>query len=868
MSQNVTLSAKAKKIVDNFINKNHYNRKENSISRTDVMKHVIVTLYAQMPTAKAELIAPFKDCIFDLHEYFTQEEIDIILKETKGVIKYCYEFSDVMSHINFYEDSEITEDILCDDSPYTIYKTPKSVIELCMRLSGKPQKGDKVLIPYGDVADYTIYAPDAKYLINCEGFEEEGIIPNVVNAFYKILLDSQNVESKIVYNDCDPIDLTINQKIKDLDYVFAYNPTLNQSCNSSLHICDGMWNSPQHVTATNLAITILSCSLLSLKSGKSLDVIFPTEYLEDKDFWNAFKLLFENKTGKNDISSTLIYLPRMEFGDTFVNMFLLHIEKGKGNSGMIRFINATGSEFYNEGGYTEVGRKTIFDDIDKGMSYDITNPQHYQQAGINTDFLMEVINSEECNTKYEERLHYTKFFGENEHAANQYLINKKLPELTDGEEYIPLRDLVDVISANKIEEGRLPLIDTKLLHNNYTVCDILPKNISRHTLEKEPEYWSGYYPKYFTLSEDCIIAGLDTPEIKVGRLSNVEDTIAFKEGVTPFHIKSNLITEDYLLRELTQEYCSIQAKMLSEKYISDGDKIDILSPEFFLDINIAVPSLEEQERRCKEDTQKSLEEALKNLKESDRQLLLSAKEFNRDVHMKKHAIGQTLFNLKNWWDKIQKTRRDDNGVLNDSTKIDKAGKFSIEDAFANIQLSIEKLQKQVDSFWRADGFKAEIFDLSSFIENYIKKQQSPLFKYEFDVATDRSLNINFPEEALSIVFDNIINNACSHGFDEEFSEKNTIRLETRHENGQTIIIISNNGKPLHEKITGEDVFTYGRSSKNGQSHFGIGGYEIRYLMREFNGNAEFISSPTDEYTVSYKLAIKDSNKIDSTISNI
>ena len=106
MSQNVTLSAKAKKIVDNFINKNHYNRKENSISRTDVMKHVIVTLYAQMPTAKAELIAPFKDCIFDLHEYFTQEEIDIILKETKGVIKYCYEFSDVMSHINFYEDSE------------------------------------------------------------------------------------------------------------------------------------------------------------------------------------------------------------------------------------------------------------------------------------------------------------------------------------------------------------------------------------------------------------------------------------------------------------------------------------------------------------------------------------------------------------------------------------------------------------------------------------------------------------------------------------------------------------------------------------------------------------------------------------------
>ncbi len=861
MSQNVTLSAKAKKIVDNFINKNHYNRKENSISRTDVMKHVIVTLYAQMPTAKAELIAPFKDCIFDLHEYFTQEDIDIILKETKEVIKYCYKFSDVMSHINFYEDSEITEDILCDDSPYTIYKTPKSVIELCMRLSGKPQKGDKVLIPYGDVADYTIYAPDAKYLINCEGFEEEGIISNVVNAFYKILLDSQNVESEIEYNDCDPIDLSTNPKLTDSDYVFAYNPTLNQSCNNSLYICDGMWNSPQHVSAIDLASTILFTTL-NLKSGKSLDVIFPTEYLEDKDFWEVLKRLFENKKGKKDINSTFIYLPRMEFGDTFVDTFLLHIEKGKGNSGKIRFIDATGSEFYNKGGYTEAARKSIFDDIDRGDSFEITNPQHYQQAGINVDFLMEVINSEECNTKYETSIHYTKFFGENEHAANQYLINKKLPKLHDKEEYIPLRDLIDVVSTNKIEEGKLPLLETNLLSDKYTACDVCSDNISLKEIEEEPEYWSGYYPKYFTLSKDCFIAGLDTTKLKVGRLSNVKDTIAFEEGITPFHIKSKLITEDYLLKELTQEYCSTQAKMLSEKYMSVRDKVYILDPEFFLDIKIAVPTLEEQERRCKEDTRKSLEEALKYLKEADKQLLLSAKEFKRDVHMKKHAIGQTLFNLKNWWYQVQKARRDGNGILDDSTKIGKAGDFTLEDVFANIQQSIEKLQKQVDSFWCADGFKAEEIDLSSFIENYINGHQSPLFKYEFDAASARSLKVSFSSEALSRVFDNIVSNACSHGFDEEFSEKNTIKLEARQENDQTVIIISNNGKPMHEKMTGEDVFTYGRSSKNGQSHFGIGGYEIRYLMREFNGNVEFISSPTDEYTVSYKLTIKDSNKID------
>ena len=68
MSQNNTISVKAKNIVDNFINKNHG---KSLISRTDVMKHVIVTLYAQMPNAKPELIQPFEDCIFDLREHFT-----------------------------------------------------------------------------------------------------------------------------------------------------------------------------------------------------------------------------------------------------------------------------------------------------------------------------------------------------------------------------------------------------------------------------------------------------------------------------------------------------------------------------------------------------------------------------------------------------------------------------------------------------------------------------------------------------------------------------------------------------------------------------------------------------------------------------
>ena len=82
MSQNNTISVKAKNIVDNFI---HEIWSGNSISKTDKMKHIIITLYALMPGAKAELLEPFKDCIFDLHEYFTQDEIDVIRDESRRV---------------------------------------------------------------------------------------------------------------------------------------------------------------------------------------------------------------------------------------------------------------------------------------------------------------------------------------------------------------------------------------------------------------------------------------------------------------------------------------------------------------------------------------------------------------------------------------------------------------------------------------------------------------------------------------------------------------------------------------------------------------------------------------------------------------
>ena len=79
-----------------------------------------------------------------------------------------------------------------------------------------------------------------------------------------------------------------------------------------------------------------------------------------------------------------------------------------------------------------------------------------------------------------------------------------------------------------------------------------------------------------------------------------------------------------------------------------------------------------------------------------------------------------------------------------------------------------------------------------------------------------------------------------------------------------MIAISNNGEPIKD-LTSQEVLTYGlttehaRTTDVSQSHFGIGGYEIKKLMTEFNGDVEVISTPDEEFTVTYRLVFHNTN---------
>lgn len=372
---------------------------------------------------------------------------------------------------------------------------------------------------------------------------------------------------------------------------------------------------------------------------------------------------------------------------------------------------------------------------------------------------------------------------------------------------------------------------------------------------------------------DSLLIGFIGGKFKVGRVHGISKNtpIALRHEVIAIQLKSNIVTEDYLLRCIMSEETELQARKMST-----GAIISRLSQQDILSICIVVPKLlSQQENLCKDDTRSSLTE-------SDRKLLESAESFRRDIHMKKHAIGQTIFNLNNWMKVLQRARRDGNGIVDDNAIVGTIHKTKVSDIYTNLQSIMQELQAKIAKLDSGYGMQSQDISLVDFIEEYIRKNQSPVFQYIFDSMAHRATQtildedgdvvlkegdaleyINFPIEAMTIIFDNIINNACSHGFENAANPKNKVKIDILSEGENYIVTISNNGNPLATGYDSENVLTYGVSSKEGHGHYGIGGYEVRKLMREFNGEAELISCPNDEFCITYKLIFKNTSIVAS-----
>ena len=144
---------------------------------------------------------------------------------------------------------------------------------------------------------------------------------------------------------------------------------------------------------------------------------------------------------------------------------------------------------------------------------------------------------------------------------SRYLVNFSLPKVHNGEKLFKLEDLVSIVPLER--EGNtittdIPLIGMKELSASYLNCDINRKDIPVSN-KKE----------YRILMTDSLLIGFIGGKFKVGRVHGISPNtpIALRHEVIAIQLKSNIVTEDYLLRCIMSEETELQARKMSTSRI-------------------------------------------------------------------------------------------------------------------------------------------------------------------------------------------------------------------------------------------------------------------------------------------------------------
>ena len=826
MGNNTTvLSAEAKAVIDVFL--------RNNVLDPMSLYNLVGTLYSRREDARKDIVLSISvDMLMSSPLGMSEADLTILDAEYYSVLKYCHE-------------------VLAEEGRFqrenNILHLPREVCELVSRLVDSREE-DSVFLPLAGYAEMAFYM-NAKTI---SGFE----FNDSAWAFDNIFLDAYGIEGGIKTRDngSDDLDILLSEQLTDSRYkhIISFPPRI--SVKVDRQIAQYM----QHILENNV------------EEEGNMCLVLPSGDLSSMQWVKFRRFLMENKT-KFEVLT--ISLPAVFMPVTGVKYSLMLIQKGENPDGTFFFMDADRQVFYT------------------------VSKENRKQPQLKVESIMESLKIRDERYVREIDVEDNPFFGKNNlcsFAPSRYFVYDELPDLEYGFEYHTLGELVKNLNIPGMADSDLQYgrragryVRFTSLYDNYMACEI-----DYNAITSAPIPFSAYCA-YANGGYAAFVNG----RIKVGQISGMysdsgrfddcdpysDSTIIYVDNnVAHFAPKANGTAQlDYILRELMSDYVLEQAKKLAYGTV----KQEMRHNDFFK-LKIAVPSIERQDDILKQDRIAAVEKAGVKVDELN-------EKFRKDSHMMKHALGQTVFNLSNWMQILNQARKQGNGILDENAQIGNRVKVSIGDVFDNIEMTIKVLSRQVSSFDVGYGMKMSRFSLADFLDNYIATHPRPNVRYDFASSQYRSQEdvpavdlddsdpndmkiiehpgeffvrkgdaydyVDFPEEALTIIVDNIVSNAVSHGF-KELGKEYTIHFEFISEGANYILSISNNGAPLALEGA-EDVFVMGQTTGGGD-HAGIGGYQIRSLMEDFGGKAEIVSTPNEEYTVTYKLTFTKTNLID------
>lgn len=373
---------------------------------------------------------------------------------------------------------------------------------------------------------------------------------------------------------------------------------------------------------------------------------------------------------------------------------------------------------------------------------------------------------------------------------------------------------------------------------------------------------------------DAVILAMVSGEPRTVYTENFNGKIAFPGGFIKVLKPAEGVSAKYLAALMATKPVADQIKALcSGTVIPRLHRLDISS--------IVVPNIESTELR-----EKLISEVISSeMSELEGELQQAYDSRKREVRSTRHAMIQTLSALSSNWGQLRMFSDLKGGKIDLADVVGRVNPISVEKLMDSIGYAISTLERQVESlrFEKTDwGAETEI-NPYVFINDYIDTHSTPHvrmvnkgkenvadFPYFDDETgdakyhhTDAAEIFYAPAKLLERIFNNIVANAKAHGFSAD-SNNNEIRFDWMSENGDIVITIANNGRPLKDGVSGDDVLMNGFSTAlnedaaDGTLHSGQGGFEIKSLM-EGLGTVQVISEPDSEFPVIYKLTFEKTN---------
>ena len=251
-----------------------------------------------------------------------------------------------------------------------------------------------------------------------------------------------------------------------------------------------------------------------------------------------------------------------------------------------------------------------------------------------------------------------------------------------------------------------------------------------------------------------------------------------------------------------------------------------------------------------------------------------------ELRVRRHAILNKLQNSIIGLQLLDDFVKEQEGKFDKNSEVVEGMDITVGSLVTQLHHDMRRIVDLADKLTDVEQFGTpEIINISDFCNEYESKNSEMVgcnvsWPNNNDVTEGREshddLNIRFSRHDLTMIFENIIDNALRHGFGIKGNDaaelKNrhtigTIRIEFERvvlENQNPVVTVRflNNGKPLPSNMNSTSVFEWG---KGGGENFGsgIGAWHIKRLAEHFGATVSVRNLDNDDrgFNVEYELII-------------